>query len=68
MLRGRPLRPRRWKRLGRFLQEQICRPLELEFAKGLDDSQQGRAVELTGLDDPFRRKRFWTDRSLPAGH
>jgi CubicO group peptidase (beta-lactamase class C family) len=39
---------------GRFLHEEICGPLDLDFAFGLDAAAQGRAVELTGLDDAFR--------------
>jgi CubicO group peptidase (beta-lactamase class C family) len=40
--------------LGRFLRDEICGPLELDFAVGLDSSQQTRAVTLTGLDEAFR--------------
>ena len=40
--------------LGRFLREEICRPLELDFHVGLDRAAQARAVALTGLDDAFR--------------
>jgi CubicO group peptidase (beta-lactamase class C family) len=39
--------------VGRFLREEICGPLGLAFAFGLDDRQQQRAVDLTGLDDRF---------------
>jgi CubicO group peptidase (beta-lactamase class C family) len=40
---------------GRFLREEACGPLGLEFAFGLDASEQERVVDLTGLDDAFRR-------------
>ena len=40
--------------IGRFLREEICGPAGLDFAFGLDPSQQARAVDLTGLDDAFR--------------
>jgi CubicO group peptidase (beta-lactamase class C family) len=41
--------------LGRFLREEICGPLDLDFAVGLGADDVARAVELTGLDDDFRR-------------
>jgi CubicO group peptidase (beta-lactamase class C family) len=34
---------------GQFLREEICEPLDLDFAFGLNAAQQSRAVELTGL-------------------
>jgi CubicO group peptidase (beta-lactamase class C family) len=37
--------------VGRFLREEVCGPLGLDFAIGLTGSEQTRAVELTGLDD-----------------
>ncbi len=40
---------------GRFLHEEVCGPLGLDFAVGLDADNRARAVELTGLDDAFRR-------------
>lgn len=40
--------------IGRFLQEEVCGPLGLDFAFGLDSAQQARTVCLTGLDDAFR--------------
>jgi len=40
--------------IGRFLREEVCVPLGLDFAFGLDASQQARAVTITGLDDAFR--------------
>jgi CubicO group peptidase (beta-lactamase class C family) len=39
--------------IGRFLREQICGPLELDFQFGLSSPDQDRAVDLTGLDDEF---------------
>ena len=41
--------------LGRFLRDEICGPLELDFHVGLSPGERRRAVELTGLDDAFRR-------------
>src|SRR5581483_6206558 len=40
--------------VGRYLREEICGPLGLDFSFGLGPGQQARAVELTGLDDAFR--------------
>jgi CubicO group peptidase (beta-lactamase class C family) len=40
--------------LGRFLREEICRPMGLDFAVGLGPGEQARAVELTGLTEQFR--------------
>src|SRR5581483_108522 len=39
---------------GPFLREEICGPLGLDFAFGLDAAERARAVELTGLDEGFR--------------
>jgi CubicO group peptidase (beta-lactamase class C family) len=36
--------------LGAFLRDEVCDPLELDFAIGLDAKQRARAVELTGFD------------------
>jgi CubicO group peptidase (beta-lactamase class C family) len=40
--------------LGRFLREEVCGPLGLDFAIGLTQAEQARAVDVTGLDDEFR--------------
>jgi CubicO group peptidase (beta-lactamase class C family) len=40
--------------VGRYLREEICGPLGLDFSVGPGRPQQARAVELTGLDDAFR--------------
>ena len=41
--------------LGTLLRDEVCRPLGLDVAVGLDAADRARAVELTGLDDePFR--------------
>jgi CubicO group peptidase (beta-lactamase class C family) len=40
--------------LGRFLHDEICGPLALDFAFGLAGDDHSRAVELTGLDAAFR--------------
>jgi CubicO group peptidase (beta-lactamase class C family) len=42
--------------IGRFLWEQVCGPLELDFRFGLSAADQARAVELTGLDEEFRER------------
>ncbi len=41
--------------LGTFLREEVCGPLGLDFAVGLSPAEQARAVDLTGLDEQFRR-------------
>ena len=38
------------RRLGRFLREEVCGPLGLDVAVGLDADQRARAVELTGFE------------------
>jgi CubicO group peptidase (beta-lactamase class C family) len=42
------------RRIGRFLHEEVCGPLGLDFAFGLSPAQQAHAVDVTGLDDAFR--------------
>jgi CubicO group peptidase (beta-lactamase class C family) len=37
--------------IGRFLRDEICAPLGLDFAIGLGSADQARAVEITGLDE-----------------
>ncbi|MEP6665920.1 MAG: serine hydrolase domain-containing protein [Nocardioidaceae bacterium] len=39
--------------LGRFLHEEVCGPLGLDFAIGLPPSEHGRVVELTGFEEAF---------------
>ena len=39
---------------GRFLRDEVCGPLGLDFAIGLTPAEAARAVPLTGLDDRFR--------------
>jgi CubicO group peptidase (beta-lactamase class C family) len=39
--------------LGRFLREEVCGPLGLDFAFGLDAGERARAVDLTGLDESY---------------
>jgi CubicO group peptidase (beta-lactamase class C family) len=41
--------------LGRFLRDEICGPLDLDFHIGLSPADRRCAVHLTGLDDAFRR-------------
>ncbi len=40
--------------LGRFLAEEVCGPLGLDFHVGLGPAEQARAVDLTGLTPEFR--------------
>ncbi len=42
--------------LGTFLADEVCGPLDLDFRVGLRTSDLDRVVELTGLDDSFRRE------------
>lgn len=42
--------------LGRFLREEVCGPLGLDFHIGLGPGELERAVELTGYDAEFRRR------------
>jgi CubicO group peptidase (beta-lactamase class C family) len=39
--------------VGRFLHDEVCGPLGLDFAIGLGPTDQARAVEITGLDEAF---------------
>jgi CubicO group peptidase (beta-lactamase class C family) len=41
--------------LGRFLAEEVCGPLDLDFHVGLGDAELGRCAELTGFGEEFRR-------------
>ena len=43
--------------LGRFLREEVCGPLGLDFFVGLTAAEQARAVDLTGLDEPAWRRQ-----------
>jgi CubicO group peptidase (beta-lactamase class C family) len=51
---GEPVRRVDGRGPGRFLREEVCGPLGLDFAFGLTPAEQARAVELTGLTDEFR--------------
>jgi CubicO group peptidase (beta-lactamase class C family) len=42
--------------LGRFLRDEVCGALGLDFAVGLEAAAQRRVVDLTGLDDAFRHE------------
>ena len=42
--------------LGRFLRDEVCGPLALDFFVGLTAAEQACAVEVTGLDE-YRRQR-----------
>jgi CubicO group peptidase (beta-lactamase class C family) len=44
------------RRPGRFLREEVCGPLGLDFAFGLTPEEIARTVELTGLDETFHRQ------------
>ena len=43
---------------GQFLRDEVCGPLGLDFYFGLTGSEQARAVDLTGLDDPAWLERM----------
>ena len=60
--------------LGRFLREEVCGPLGLDYFVGLTAAEQARAVELTGLAELVRRIRsaglpelYWRAVSNPPG-
>ena len=60
--------------LGRFLREEVCGPLGLDFQFGLSDAEQGRAVELTGLPEYLSIQRgerqndlYWRAIDNPPG-
>ena len=44
--------------LGRFLREEVCGPLGLDYFVGLTPAEQRRAVELTGLAEYFGPERL----------
>ena len=44
--------------LGRFLREEVCGPLGLDYFVGLTPAEQARAVELTGLAEYFGPSRL----------
>ena len=60
---------------GRFLREEVCGPLGLDFQFGLLDGDQGRAVEITGLPEYERVQRrqhsadalYWRALDNPPG-
>jgi CubicO group peptidase (beta-lactamase class C family) len=41
--------------LGRFLRDEVCGPLGLDFHVGLADAELPRAADLGGFGEPFRR-------------
>src|SRR6266702_611186 len=43
--------------LGRFLRDEVCGPLGLDFFFGLTAAEQARAVDLTGVDEYFSPQR-----------
>ena len=43
--------------LGRFLREEVCGPLGLDFFIGLTAAEQARAVDLTGVSEYFRKQQ-----------
>jgi CubicO group peptidase (beta-lactamase class C family) len=49
--------------IGAFLREELCGPLGLDFAFGLDAPAQRRAVDVTGLDDDRFRRGLLEERS-----
>jgi len=52
---GEPVRRVDGRSIGRFLRDEVCGPLELDFAFGLGPADRARAVELTGLGETFAR-------------
>jgi CubicO group peptidase (beta-lactamase class C family) len=44
------------RRFGEFLRAEVCGPLGLDFAVGLEPAEQARCVEVTGLDAAFRAR------------
>lgn len=42
--------------LGRFLREEVCAPLGLDFHIGLGDAELARVADLTGYDEGFRSR------------
>src|SRR5215469_5117179 len=44
--------------LGRFLREEVCGPLGLDYFVGLTPAEQARAVELTGVAEYFGAQRL----------
>jgi CubicO group peptidase (beta-lactamase class C family) len=40
--------------LGRYLEDEVCLPLDLDFAVGLPHGEQARVADLSGLDDSYR--------------
>jgi CubicO group peptidase (beta-lactamase class C family) len=43
--------------LGRFLREEVCGPLDMDFFFGLTAAEQARAVDLTGVAEYFSPQR-----------
>ncbi len=41
--------------LGRFLADEVCEPLSLDFQVGVAEQDLGRVADLTGFDEEFRR-------------
>ena len=41
--------------LGRFLADEVCGPLSLDFQVGVAEQDLGRVADLTGFDEEFRR-------------
>jgi CubicO group peptidase (beta-lactamase class C family) len=57
--------------VGRFLQEELCVPLELDFAFGLTSEEQARVVDLTclsELDAPLANDLYRRATSNPPGN
>src|SRR5262249_10249923 len=60
--------------LGRFLREEICGPLGLDFFVGLTAAEQAQAVDLAGLAEYFRKEQaaglpelYWRAVGNPPG-
>jgi CubicO group peptidase (beta-lactamase class C family) len=47
------------RRIGEFLREEVCGPLDLDFIVGLTPAEQARVVDLTGLDEQYRQRNLF---------
>jgi CubicO group peptidase (beta-lactamase class C family) len=52
------------RRIGDVLRDEVCGPLELDLAVGLDPAEHGRVADLTGLDDAAFRARLASGGAL----
>ena len=66
-LLGQVVRAVDGRSLGRFLREEVCGPLGLDFHIGLGDAELARVADLTGFDAEFHRLPAGPPRSSTAG-